>query len=212
MRSPYCRNGQKAVLFLPIYNKILVQQIFPSNKSIRKGEGSNKPWPHLSQLHLQDKAGTITALESKLNSVHLTFRFPRWLRVSAGRWEQSSGATCWCHCCAHQLQECPLLGCTDRFLGKGSWPQPGGTAAPHGSSLLAFCHSCSQGSCLQVCCAASLGWCKITPPQIDNRNFFYLGFEECKEVFCDPAAESALDWYDFWTWFLWSNFANCFNV
>lgn len=205
--------GRKQCYFLPIYNKILVQWIFPSNKSIQKGDWSNKPWPHLSQLHLQDEAGTITALESKLNLVRLTTRFMWWLRVSAGRWEQSSGATCWCQCCA-----CCAAGLFPPGL---HWliPWEGVVATAEkglqhhsSSSLLAFCQCCSgKLSPGLLCCQPGLVWNNTPPKSTTGISFFYLDFEECKELFCDPAAESALDWYDFWMWFLWSNFANCFN-
>lgn len=82
-------------------------------------------------------------------------------------------------------------------------------------SLLTLCQSCFQGNLspsLQ-CCQVGVVWNeKNTLKPVAQVWIFCLGFENLKNGSCGCAAESARVGCDFWTWFLWSNFAQIFDV
>lgn len=120
-------------------------------------------------------------------------------------------------CAAEQFP----LSCCDWFHGKGHSSSPEGTEAPliialnFLVSLLTFCQSCFQGNLSHslLCCQVGVVWnAKNTLKPTAQFRFFVWAFENLKKGSSGSAAESAFVGCDFWTWFLWSNFTQNFDV
>lgn len=207
----------------PCSVNILIEQVVPVEGRMKQEVMS----PFLLRAALQGRAGTLTPAESKPDFLRLTSQYTWRHKVSQGcpgargRWEQRAEPHVHVSNASRAPQDSPLQSCRERFHGKGSQLQPRGTEAlfililnclP---SLLTFCQSCFQGKLSHslLCSQAGLVWNHKTPSKPTAQVWFFcLGFWEFKKVFCGSAAESALVGWDFWMWFLWSNFAKSFAV